>query len=731
MTAPTRLLERDDERTALERSLDAVASGEAGAGKTALLGAMEQIAGARGMRVLRARAGEYERDFPYGVVRQLFEPAIAGRRGAPIRLEGSAALAAPVFAGTSAVDSFSIQHGLYWLASDLAEDRPLLVVVDDAQWADLSSLQALLYIGRRLEGADIGMAVTVRRGERDAHQELLDELRTDPRTRLVKPLPLSAGAVAELAAGAGRPATEGFAEACRTATGGNPFLVVQLISALESEGGEGEPEDGDHLARLAATGASRAILGRLARLGPDEKEVARAVAILEPNAEGRLIGGLAGLPLDRVTAAGAQLVSSSLLVDGRPLAFVHPLVREAVLNEMGEPGRAFVHARAARLLDEDDAELDTVAAHLLLAEPAGEEWVVGKLRSAAVVALGRGAAATAVGYLRRASEEPPPAAQRLDVRRELGATLLRNDDGEGVEILREVCPQIEDDDVRAETAAVLANSLMFRSMPDEAEATLFEALAGVADRTSPTGINLHLHLLLMVLGGFENLPEDYLPGPDRDLGPDSATVRAVLGQAALFYALGMGPISAVPLFVDRIGTDLAVQASDARLGLPRTGVLIALALADIGDGLADGFEASIEGSRQRGSLSGISGVHGSRSYALFLDGELAGAQVDAETALRISARSGFLTPARSWLGAGLLALTARGDLDGAEAMLDRYGSGAAAPGLPAALRLIGSGGLHQARGRHREACEDFRAAGRRLAWIANPNPEAVGWLASG
>ena len=389
---------------------------------------------------------------------------------------------------------------------------------------------------------------------------------------------------------------------------------------------------------------------------------------------------------------------------------------------MGEPGRASAHARAARLLDEDGAELDTVAAHLLLAEPAADEWVVGKLRSAAGVALNRGAPATAVGYLRRASEEPPPAAERLDVRRELGATLLRNDDGEGVEILREVRPQIEDDDLRAETTAVLSNSLMFRSMHEEAESILFEALAGVADRTGPSGVNLHLQLLLMVLGGFENLPEDYLPAPDRDLGPDSANARAILGQGALFYSLGMGPIAAVPVFAERIGADLAAQVSDARLGLPHSSVLIALTLADMGDGTADGFEASIEGSRQRGSLSAISAVYGSRSYALFADGELAGAQVDAETALRVSTRSGFSTLAMSWLGAALVALTARGDLDGAQAMLARHGAARRPPVCRGRCACSAAARCTRPAAGNGRPREDIRAAGRRLAWIPTPTP---------
>ena len=93
---------------------------------------------------------------------------------------------------------------------------------------------------------------------------------------------------------------------------------MELIRALECEGADGEHEDGERLARLAAKGASRAIMGRVARLGPTSPRSRGAVAILEPNAEARLIASLTGLAADRVAAAGGRLVSSSLLATGGP-----------------------------------------------------------------------------------------------------------------------------------------------------------------------------------------------------------------------------------------------------------------------------------------------------------------------------------------------------------------------------------------------------------------------------
>ena len=121
-------------------------------------------------------ASELERDHSFGVVRQLLEPAVvradAERREA--LLEGAASLAAPAvgLAAGGAGDRFAVLHGLYWLVANLAalEDRPLLLVVDDLQWADAPSLGFLAYLVRRLEGLPVAVAAAARpataRGDR-------------------------------------------------------------------------------------------------------------------------------------------------------------------------------------------------------------------------------------------------------------------------------------------------------------------------------------------------------------------------------------------------------------------------------------------------------------------------------------------------------------------------------------------------------------------------------------
>src|SRR4051794_33960201 len=164
------LLERDAEVAALRAVLDSVRAGmgrlvavrgEAGIGKTALLGAAARIAVRSEVGVLRARGSELERDAPFGVALQLFERHTAAMRpeARTRAFRGAARLASPLFGGgasetagtTSASQERSLLHGLYWLASNLAEARPLVLIVDDAGWADRSSLTWMHYLAQRIE----------------------------------------------------------------------------------------------------------------------------------------------------------------------------------------------------------------------------------------------------------------------------------------------------------------------------------------------------------------------------------------------------------------------------------------------------------------------------------------------------------------------------------------------------------------------------------------------------
>src|SRR5204863_8886734 len=137
----------------------------AGLGKTRLLQRLRRNAARAGMRVLSARATELEREYPYGVVRQLFEPLLASadesERAALLQDAAAAARPALGLARESMPSqapgdlSFSTLYGLYWLTANAAGAGPLLLAVDDAHWADVPSLQFLMVLSARLEGLPI------------------------------------------------------------------------------------------------------------------------------------------------------------------------------------------------------------------------------------------------------------------------------------------------------------------------------------------------------------------------------------------------------------------------------------------------------------------------------------------------------------------------------------------------------------------------------------------------
>src|SRR5919106_1423102 len=173
--------------------------GLAGIGKTVLLAAGRDTAERDGFRVLRARGAELEREFAFGVVLQLVEPVVAGASveeragllegppGVAARLlglsglEGGAVAAAPL----APDPSFAVLHGLYWLCANLATERPLALVVDDAHWADAASLRFLAFLLPRLEELHAAVLLGARPAEAGASRELLAALTMDPATEVV------------------------------------------------------------------------------------------------------------------------------------------------------------------------------------------------------------------------------------------------------------------------------------------------------------------------------------------------------------------------------------------------------------------------------------------------------------------------------------------------------------------------------------------------------------------
>ena len=438
----SQLLERSEELARIESALAearagrgtfVVIEGPAGIGKTALLAAARILAAGGGMRVLRSRGTELERDFAFGVVRQLFEPPLAEASALERAelLQGAAGVAAGVLGlpGAPATDgppsagvdpSFAVLHGLYWLCANLTAVGPLCMVVDDAHWADAASLRYLAFLLTRLDELDASLVVATRPREAGTDAELLATVTTDPSADVIRVAPLTGAAVAQLVesrlAAVPDPV---FVDACLRATRGNPFLMRVLVEALSEGAIAPTSESARHVERIGARTVGRSIRLRLRRLPEHAGRLARALAILE---QGDLLQAarLAGLE-EPVAAEAAELLTiAGILESGRPLAFIHPIVRSGIYSELSGVDRAQGHRRAARLLAEQPGADERVARHLLLSEPAADPWVVERLVEAACAAGKQGAPESEAVFLRRALAEPPPPGDRSALLLDLG-----------------------------------------------------------------------------------------------------------------------------------------------------------------------------------------------------------------------------------------------------------------------------------------------------------------------
>jgi predicted ATPase len=407
--------------------------GPAGIGKTALLDAIQVRASDIGMEVLSACADELEREFAFGVVRLLFEPALrrVDTAGRAALLDGAARFAAPVVAPgaapvapevAAAWDAGpSVLHGLYWLVSNLVERAPYLLEVDDAHWADAASLRFLHYLARRLGELPVALVVGIRTAEPATEAPLLTRLRTTPGAQLIRPGALGDAAAARLVRTLVSPSAEPeFCGACRAATAGNPFLLGELARMIRSEGIEPTAAHTARIRGMVPNVVARVVLMRLLRLTPAAALMVRAIALLGTDADLHLAAALAGLDDAAAAEAVDALAEADILAFGRPLTFVHPIVQEVIRADIPPAKRALGHARAARLLADAGRPADRVAAQLLATEPGSDGWAVGVFRDAARKALGRGSPELAARYLARALAEPPAAPLLAALLRELG-----------------------------------------------------------------------------------------------------------------------------------------------------------------------------------------------------------------------------------------------------------------------------------------------------------------------
>ena len=496
------LLEREVQVAALRALADAARSGggrfvviegTAGIGKTRLLAEGRTIAGSAGMRVLAARGGELEGEFAYGIVRQLFEPLLAAvspdlraelLSGPAARIASLLGASQPAGSQDAAAEgSFAIVHGLYWLAANVALQRPTLLAIDDLHWADTPSLRWLLYLTRRLEGVPLLVVAGTRPPEGVGHDPILvAELIADPEAAAVRPEPLGRASIAVLARELhGLEPDEAFCAALETATGGNPLFVGAVLDAVAREGTSPTAEHAARLLELGAQGVARAVGLRLARLRPEALALLRAASVLGDGVELRHAAALAGLAAGELGPAAAALVRLDLLRREDPLEFFHPVVRRAVYETLDVVERDAAHCSAAELLLQAGAQPESAAVHLLRVAPRADAFVVSTLRQAAERSLAQGAAEAAVGYLTRALEEQLDPAARAEVLVELGLAERRTNGPAAADHLRAGLELLADPRRRGAVALELGRALWFTDRFADALA-VFERALGEVDR---------------------------------------------------------------------------------------------------------------------------------------------------------------------------------------------------------------------------------------------------------
>jgi DNA-binding CsgD family transcriptional regulator len=711
----TTLLEREAELAALADVLDRLRTqrvgatvlieGPPGIGKSAVLASA--LATAADLSVLRARGTELAARLAFGGVRQLLLPAVR-ELDKPTReaiFEGPGRLAALVLGfGQDEAPRDGLSDplfGLHWLVSELAEHAPCVLAVDDVHWLDEESGRFIAYLAERMEGLPLVLVATASPSEPGARSEPVEVLSTTG--ILIRPRPLSAEAVGRIAP------SRDAAEAHR-ATGGNPLLAYELARApVETP-----------IEEVAPAAVGRGVLARAARVSSDAVTLVRALSLFAQDAGLEDAAGVAELAPRSAAAAADGLMAAQVLAPGERLAFLHPLMRTAVYEQLGTFTRREEHSVAARLLRERGAAVEDIAAHLLYGASEANPENVRVLRQAAEASIRAAAPRAAVRYLQRALDEPiPPGPERFAALHELGRLQGMLGREEAVETLRAALGAASTPLEHADVALDLAVVLDAHARHDDAVAVLV-AIAG-ADLDAERALLVDSALAGCAFWGRDRevftqtvarLPPD-LPG-------DTPGQRAALKWRAAARLHDGAPLAeVVELAVRSISdegrfpwTEFASTVADATAELHYIGRF----------DLVEQIHQNIaESARERGMETEYLGAVGALGAAAHMRGHYLRAE---ELYRRVADDPACPAFMRAGVRGGLVeVLVFRGKLEEAEAVFDGLDRAAFWPEWLAVRRVT----LAEARGDH-SGYEAYRALVDRGTALGQTNPVTNRWL---
>jgi DNA-binding CsgD family transcriptional regulator len=713
------LLERERELAAVGELLERgsgilVIEGGVGIGKTSLVEAACRRAAGLGHEIVVARGSELEADFAFGVVRQLFERRLVGaevdeREGL---LAGPAGAVRPLLLGEllgpAAYDtSFAVLHGLYWLAANLAAGRPLLIAVDDAQWVDEPSLRWLAYLAPRLEGLALVILVALRSGEPALTDASLLALRAEA-VSVVRPGLLSEGAVSGIVrATVGGKAGDELCAAVWAASGGNPLYLAELLRAVELHDRSLAELDPVDLLVGGREGIAPRVLARVGGLDPRALGLAQALGVLGDGCELRHAAAIAGVEMADATRLAAGLVRLEVLAADDPPRFIHPVVRDAVEASLDSDERDAAHRHAARLLHADGAPAGQVAAHLVGVRPAGDRWVLTRLREAAQSAMDSGAPQAAAGLLGRALAEPPSAVERVSVLREAARAEASAGRETACALLEQALGLAAGPRERAAIALEVAEAYaaLFRWV--EAVDVIERALAELGEADEALAARLEGEL---VVCGLHDARRASRVAPvlerlsSRSLAGSPAEALAVAQGMAMVLAGQSAVAAAAPL-----EGALSRAAARAENWDTRAALLWSLVAAERFDTVGMALGPMLGEVHRSGSARGLVATYSTLGLLKLRLGSLPEADAAARVALRVL-QDGDFAPGLAFAATVLADVAVEaGELDEAQTLLALLPQEGWPAGVGTVLIPAARGRLRLAQGRPAEALADFQA----------------------
>jgi DNA-binding CsgD family transcriptional regulator len=714
--------------------------GPGGIGKSRLLAEARHQAGEAGAQVASARGTELERDFAFGMVRQLFESLLlrADTTTRETLWTGPAAQARAVFedVGGDAHDvpgDFAVLHGLFWLTANACQKQPLVLVVDDLHWCDVPSLRFLAYLMPRLDGLQVLIIAALRTGARPADDRLLAPLLADSNVLVLRPGLLNESSTAQLLGQAlPAPVDPTFAGACHAASGGNPLLLFELTRTLAAERITPSAENAGKVADLGASAVSRLVRARLTHLPLETQALVQTVAILGDRVALSIAAAVTGQSMASTNDHAATLERLDILrTDGSTVSFVHPLVRTAVYATVGPAKRAAAHSEAARLLAKVGASPEQIAAQLLHAPPARDAEAVVFLQQAAEQAVRRGSPQAAFIYLERALQEPPATAEETAaLLGQAGAVAQLVDWRKARNYLSQALQIASEPTARAGIVEPLARALFMLGQNHEAVPLYEQAIAALhseehfldlrqqlqAGLINVTVANAQLH------GKADSLVSRLRAIPTSP-GVGGRCLDAILGWHTAIAAVDRD--EAVRLTRRALaGGVLVDQASDTEVLADAEWVLIAADLEEV----FSVFETALAGAYRRGTTTAIAVAACLRSLAWYRCGQLTEAEADATQAREICATANL--DVAYPLVASFLAdtLLDRGHLDQAAEVLD-WADHAELPATAAQWywAQASKGRLLLKQGKTQQGLELLTECGQRYAAHGWYNPAFLSW----